>query len=481
MKYMNKFSKIKSKSFLFESPYYKLVVLAMGVFMMGMDVYIFSPALVTIVKYFNTSYNWVTWTITVYLLFSTAVMPLGGKLADVFGRKKIFIVGISIFTIGSLLSSLSWNIYSLVAFRAIQAIGGGIIIPSALSAMSSYAPKNKQGKTLGALISASVIATIIGPNIGGFLIENFGWRTIFYINIPIGILTILLTLQFSETYSQEKHNIDIFGTILLGLVLISMLLGLIGLETLPFYNIQVFPYFIISISLLLILIFYESHISEPLLNLHLLSRKETLGLNIAFLLTFTAISCTVMFVPSFVQLTLKSGVQISGTILTPYTVTVFIMSILGGIVIDKIGTRRILLIGLLIASIGFFLMANYVSNYTSLIIVLIIVAVGWGMSSGAFQVSVLISSPESEKGSSSAILNTFKGIGGMITPIIGGYFLTNTANKIYTINTAFNAIFMIASVLLIIADLLLILITIIPKSNNNVQVDMKHLIDSQVQ
>ena len=171
---MSEFSKTKSKNFIFESPYYKLVVLALGVFMMGMDVYIFSPALVTIVKYFNTSYNWVTWTITVYLLFSTAIMPLGGKLADIYGRKKIFIIGISFFTVGSLLSSLSWNIYSLVVFRAIQAIGGGIIVPSALSAMSSYAPKDKQGKTMGVLMSASVIATIIGPNIGGFLIEKFG-------------------------------------------------------------------------------------------------------------------------------------------------------------------------------------------------------------------------------------------------------------------------------------------------------------------
>ena len=475
---MCEFSKTKSKNFIFESPYYKLVVLALGVFMMGMDVYIFSPALVTIVKYFNTSYNWVTWTITVYLLFSTAIMPLGGKLADIYGRKKIFIIGISFFTVGSLLSSLSWNIYSLVVFRAIQAIGGGIIVPSALSAMSSYAPKDKQGKTMGVLMSASVIATIIGPNIGGFLIENFGWRTIFYINIPIGILTIILTLQFSETYSQEKHNIDVFGTILLGLALISMLLGLIGLETLSFYDLQEFPNFVIGILLLLVLIVYENHVSDPLLNLHLLSRKEIFGLNIAFLLTFTATSCTAMFVPSFVQLVLKSGVQVSGTILTPYTVTIFIMSILGGILIDKIGTRSILLIGLLIASIGFFLMANYVSNYTNLILVLLIVAVGWGMSSGAFQVRVLIAAPESEKGSSSAILNTFKGIGGMITPIIGGYFLTNTANKVYTINTAFSAIFMIASVLLLVADLLLILITIIPKRNNTVQVDMKHFINS---
>ena len=267
---------LSNKIKIFNSTYVRLFVLAMGIFMMGMDAYIFSPALVTIVHYFNTSYNWVTWTITVYLLFSTAVMPLGGKLADVYGRKRIFILGVSLFTFGSFLSSISWNIISLVAFRAVQAIGGGIIIPSALSAMSSYAPKDKQGKTMGALISTSVIATIIGPNIGGYLIENFGWRTIFYINIPIGLLSIVLALQFKEETSKIKHKIDLLGAILLGSDLASMVLSLISLETFSFFSFQLLTYFICSILLLFILIGYESQIAEPFFILKLLSKKETL-------------------------------------------------------------------------------------------------------------------------------------------------------------------------------------------------------------
>ena len=435
----------------------------MGVFMMGMDTYIFSPALVTIVKYFNTSFKWVTLTITVYLLFSTAVMPLGGKLADIYGRKRIFVIGIIFFTIGSFLSSLSWDIFSLVMFRAIQAIGGGIILPSALSTMSSYAPKGKQGKTMGALMSAGVMATIIGPNIGGYIIEKFGWRYIFYINIPIGLLAILLAMQFSETCSNSKHKIDIIGAIILGLSLATLLLGLLGLESLPFYSILVFPYFLVTTILVLTFVFYESHISEPLLNLHLLSRKEILSLNIAKYLTFMAVSSTVMFVPTYTQLILHSRIQLSGTLLTPYTATIFVMSIVGGILIDKIGPKLIILVGLLIASLGFLLLSYFATSYLTLVVILMIIAVGWGTSSGAFQVIVLISSPDSDKGTSSAILNTFKGIGGMTTPIIGGYFLTNATNKVYSMNTAFSLLFMTASLLLIIADFILLVVTIIPK------------------
>ena len=128
---------IKTKKSIFTSPYYVMVVLMIGVFMMMLDAYIFSPALATIVKDFHTSYDLVAWISILYMLISTSVMPLAGKLSDLLGRKRIFIVGVLFFTVGSFLSSLSWDIYSLIAFRGIQAIGGGIIMPAALAAMSS--------------------------------------------------------------------------------------------------------------------------------------------------------------------------------------------------------------------------------------------------------------------------------------------------------------------------------------------------------
>ena len=188
------------------SLYYVLLVLALGVFMSSLDMIIFSPALPTIVGDLHTSFDWVAWTLTIYLLFFAAIMPLGGKLSDVFGRKRVYIAGIAMFTLGSFLSSLSWDIYSLIAFRGVQAIGGGLILPSALSAMGSVAPKDKQGKTMGSLMAMSAVAMVIGPTIGGFIIAHFGWRSVLYINIPIGILAIILALRFKESYGETKSS-----------------------------------------------------------------------------------------------------------------------------------------------------------------------------------------------------------------------------------------------------------------------------------
>ncbi len=119
----------KSNRSIWASPYFLLLVLALGVFMTAMDSYIFVPALPTIVKDLNTSLDWVSWTMTIFMLFWTAIMPIAGKLSDIYGRKRIYLLGVGIFTLGSILSSISWDIYSLIAFRGLQAIGAGLVMP----------------------------------------------------------------------------------------------------------------------------------------------------------------------------------------------------------------------------------------------------------------------------------------------------------------------------------------------------------------
>src|SRR5208337_3263332 len=127
---------VKNKS-LFASPYYVLVVLILGDFMMGLDALVFAPALVPLVKDLHTTYDLAAWVTIIYILLSTAVMPLAGKMSDMYGRKRVFILGVCLFTLGSLLSSLSWNVNALIVFRAMQALGGGIIMPTAFAAIGS--------------------------------------------------------------------------------------------------------------------------------------------------------------------------------------------------------------------------------------------------------------------------------------------------------------------------------------------------------
>lgn len=420
---------------------YVLIVLALGVFMTALDSIIFSPALPTIVSDLHTSFDWVAWTLTIYMLFYAAIMPLGGKLSDVFGRKRIFIAGIAIFTLGSFLSSLSWDIYSLIAFRGIQAIGGGLVLPAALAAMSSAAPKEQQGKTMGSLMAMSAVAMVIGPNIGGYFIDHFGWRSVLYINIPIGILAIILALRFKESYGDGGHHIDVVGSALLTGGLASILLGMVRLETLPLTDITVFPFFIAAILLGIILVVYEKRVPEPILDIPTIARGNVLSLNVAALLSSVSLGCAMMYVPSFAQIVLHMDVQDSGSIMTPLSISLLVAAILGGILIDRFGSKPILMIGTLISIVGLFGMAQYVNNSLSLGVVLAILGLGLGMGMGAYQIIMISFMPKSETGTGTGILNTFRNSGTTVGSVIGGFFLADATSKAVTYGQAFNNIF----------------------------------------
>ncbi len=426
-----------------------------GVFMMMLDAYIFSPALATIVKDFHTSYDLVAWISILYMLISTSVMPLAGKLSDLLGRKRIFITGVLFFTAGSFLSSLSWDIYSLIAFRGIQAIGGGIIMPAALAAMSSAAPPDKLGKTMGAMMSVSALAMVFGPNIGGFFIEHFGWRSVFYINLPIGIIAILLALTFKESYGETKRKIDFAGAAMLGLSLAALVLGLNRLETLPLTDITVFPLFVVSLVLGILLYWYEKRTSEPILDMKVLLKGDVLSLNLAIMMVFFGMMCAMMFVSTFAQTVLQMGIQDSGTILTPLSVAMFIGGISGGILLDKIGHKPMLLAGGLILTVAMFGLAYYVNDDTSLAVALVIIGLGMGMGMGAFNVALLAVTPGTEKGISMGIMSTFRGIGGMIAPVIGGYFLNEALVKNITFGQAFTNLYLVAAAGTVVSVLLI--------------------------
>lgn len=451
-----------------EAPFFVMIVLALGVFMTGIDAYIFIPALPTLIKDLNTSFELVSWTLTVLMLFMTAIMPLAGKLSDVFGRKRLYIIGVATFIIGSFAASFSWDIYSLIVSMAIQGIGAGIVLPSAISTMNDSTPVDQRGKTMGVLMAMSSLAMIIGPNIGGFLIQNFGWRTIFYVNIPIGILAIILAFKFKESHGETNPHIDFMGSLLLIGSIATMLLALVRVQTIPFTDITVLPLFIASIVLFISLIKYEKRVSEPILDIPLLKKSKILSLNIAILLSGLATFTAFTYVPTFAQLVLNTNVQNSGLLLTPLSITVLITAILGGVLLDKFGAKRMLLLGSPVLSAGLFWLAYCVTDSISLSVALILIGIGMGFTTSAFQVLMMSFIPRNEEGTGVGVLNTFKGIGGTIGPIAGSFFLGAALSGTIKYSHAFSNLFMFGTIVSIIAIILLVIVVIMDKTDESV-------------
>jgi MFS family permease len=196
--------------------------------MYSIDTTIVAVAFSSFMKELRVNVIWASWTISIYFIGITTAMPLAGNLSDTFGRKKVFLISLILFTASSLACGLARNIYTLVAFRALQGIGGASFLPTASGIVSDYFPESRE-RMIGLFTSIFPIGGIVGPNLGGWIVANYSWRYIFYINLPIGVILIVLimTLLKSSKIHSPLH-IDFRGAFFMsGMILIPRSFGMI--------------------------------------------------------------------------------------------------------------------------------------------------------------------------------------------------------------------------------------------------------------
>src|SRR6202521_4843194 len=199
---------------------------AVSLLMFSIDSTVVAVALPNMMSDLQTSLVWLGWTLTGYQLTQTAVLPLAGKLSESFGRMRVFLVCVLLFTLGSLLCGLAPNIYVLIGCRVLQALGGGGFLPSAAGIVAREFPKNR-GRMIGMFSSIFPLGGIIGPNLGGFIVERWSWREVFLINVPIGIVVFLVLLwQRAPAEQTAERHIDLSGAALFAGAITSLLAGL---------------------------------------------------------------------------------------------------------------------------------------------------------------------------------------------------------------------------------------------------------------
>jgi EmrB/QacA subfamily drug resistance transporter len=324
----------------------------------SLDQTIVSTALPTIVGDLG-GLEHLSWVVTAYLLSSTVVGPLYGKLGDLYGRKLVLQTAIVIFLVGSALCGLSQNMGELIAFRALQGIGAGGLIVTTLAVVGDIIPPRERGRYQGYFGGVFGVATVIGPLLGGFFVDNLTWRWIFYVNVPIGIVAFaVIAVAFHTHQVQRRHQIDYLGAVLLGGALSAVVLFTsLGGTTYAWDSWQIVSLIVASVVLVPAFLLVESRAAEPILPLSLF-RNRTFAVTsaIGFIVGF-ALFGAITYLPLYLQITKGSSPTVSGLQLTPLMAGVLITSIASGQLITRFGRYRPFpIFGTAVMALGLFLL-----------------------------------------------------------------------------------------------------------------------------
>lgn len=421
-----------------------MTVFLLGIFMGAIDSGIVSPARNIIADGLKVSQDYSVWMITIYTLSYAVSMPLMGKLSDKFGRKRVYMYSIVLFGLGSLLCGLSdyANSYAfLLTSRVIEAIGGGGIMPIATAYVGTSFPVEKRGEALGMIGGVYGIATVIGPSLGSGILSLFGdqnWGFLFFVNVPISIIILILAIRLEENKSNSiVKKLDVLGSGILTVLILSLMYGATNLKFYDFLNsiksIDVWPYLIIFLISIPILIFVERRAEDPVVNLSYFTNKEiviTLGLSLT-------VGCGLMatvFVPQFSENILRTHIGSGGYIVTIFAIFVGIAAPLGGKFIDKIGVKKVLLIGMVLAIIGNIYQAYITTSYpgmTNLVIGLALIGFGIGFTMGT-PINYLMLSlvPDNEATVGQSAVSLVKSIGVAVAPNILINFISDAGRRV---------------------------------------------------
>lgn len=357
-----------------------MTAVAMGVFLATIDGSIVNIALPTLVRVFNTQFAVVQWVVLAYLLTIATMMLSMGRLADMVGRKPLYLSGFIVFTLGSALCGLSQSEYWLIASRVFQALGASMMFGLGSAIITEAFPTAERGKALGIIGSVVSIGIITGPVLGGFLIDALSWHWIFFVNLPIGLAGSLMTYRFvPDTKFSRKQRFDFVGAATLFVSLASFLLALTLGQRSGFTRPLVLSLFAAWLIFLLIFIGIEWRVEQPLIDLHLF-RQNLLSVNLLTgFITFIAIAGTVLLMPFYLENVLRYSPRQVGMLLAIVPLMLGIVSPISGSLSDRYGTRPITLIGLLVLLFGYACLSTLNEHTSAVGYVLRFMPVGIGM------------------------------------------------------------------------------------------------------
>ncbi len=420
-----------------QNPWLVLIVLCAAVFMLLLDTTIVNVAQRQIQIGLGADLSGIQWVLDSYILTYAVLLLALGRMGDIFGRKRLFVVGMSLFTIASALCGVSgWlgdlvgisGINALIMARVLQGLGGAFMMPQTLSLITVVFPAEKRGAAMGIWGGIVALGAVVGPIIGGLIVTNYAWEWVFLINIPVGIIAVLATLAIvpESVDPLASRKIDWVGVFLSGFGIFGIVFALIEGNNWGWTDPAIVGLFLTGLILLIAFAWWESRVADPIMKIELFRlRNFWVGNVIAFVVAFGMLG---IFFPMtlFLQGVLGMTPIRAGLTMTPMSLMIMIAAPLSGRLTDKIGARWILASGLTLMTVGIAFIVSRISlqtDWVALAPALMVTGLGMGMTFAPMTAAAMREVPPRIAGSASGILNTTRNVGQVLGIAVLGSFL----------------------------------------------------------
>jgi EmrB/QacA subfamily drug resistance transporter len=401
-----------------------LIAVLLGIFLAALDQTIVGTALPVIVSDLRGNEVYI-WAFTSYLLTATVSGPIYGKLSDIFGRRVVFMFGVSVFLLGSILCSVSGEMWQFIAFRGIQGLGAGALFPVALAVIGDIFAPSERGRYQGFFGAVFGVSTLVGPALGGLITDNFGWHWIFLVNVPIGavVLVVIWRALPTRVASDADRHIDYLGAAVLAAALVPMLIGFTNKQFGEWADADVGGLILLGLILIPVFIFIESRAKEPIVPLGLFRIRDFTASVIAFFLAAIGFFAAVVFLPRWFQTVNGSSATESGYQILPLLAGLIVSAIATGQIVSAVRRYKTLtVIALVVTAFGLFLLTNIRTDtpLPLLWVWMAIAGLGVGPTFAVFTLVVQNAVPVRFLGTATSSLTLFQQVGGTVGLAIAG-------------------------------------------------------------
>jgi EmrB/QacA subfamily drug resistance transporter len=392
-----------------------MAAIMLALFLGALDQTIVGPVLPRISTQLNGA-DLYTWVVTSYLVTSTAAIPLYGKLSDYFGRKPMLLIGIVLFLIGSVLSGLSQTMWELIAFRGLQGIGAGALFPISLAVIGDLFTPAERGKYQGLFGGVFGVAFLIGPFLGGFLTDNLSWHWIFFVNVPVGLISLYLIGRLLPMVHPKgaRLTLDLVGVITFVCAVVPVLIALTLAETTNWLDPSVLVWFGVGVVFLVAFIVAEARAADPMIPLDLFRNRTFAVSAVATFFAVFGFSILIIFLPLWFQIVKGESTTASGYLLFPFLFGLIFSSVAAGLIVSRTGRYKVLLaVGLIFMGVGVYLFQNLRADtsFPVLSLWMLIAGLGVGPTMAIFTLIVQNDVPFERLGTATSDLTLFRQIG----------------------------------------------------------------------